>query len=310
MKGLKLSMKTLKKVVIAVLVLAISLSLCAFGVSAEGGIVAWGAATVDASALNIRKGPGTGYDRVGIVAGGTIVVVLEKTNAQWYKINYSGTVGYVSVDYLTEILKAENFKATGVINGSGVRMRKGPSTGESIITSYDEGKEVHIIGINNGWYKVAEAEGTGYIRSDYVNITGGGPTYSTEKAANSTLGQQIANFALQYVGYNYVYGEESPSRGFDCSGLMYYVYGQFGYKLERRASMQYKYNGRHVSKSELQQGDLIFFSSNGGASVTHVGMYIGNGQFVHASTSKTGVIISDLNSSYYTRCYYGANRII
>ena len=87
------------------------------------------------------------------------------------------------------------------------------------------------------------------------------------------------------------------------------MYGQFGYSLSRTASQQYKNNGYSVSKSELQQGDLVFFSSNG-YSVTHVGIYIGGGQFIHASTSTTGVIISDLNSSYYTRVWFGAKRIV
>lgn len=302
-------MKAFKKFVIAALVLSLSLTFFVCGASADETEMAWGAATVDASSLNIRSGPGTEYDRVTVVSGGTIVVVMEQTNDQWYKVNYNGTEGYASTEYLTEILRAENFKATGTITGDGVRMRKGHSTSDEVITSYDTGKTVAIIGINEGWYKVAEAEGTGYIRSDYVKLTGGAPSYTSDPAESSDLGTQIANYALQFVGYSYVYGEESPSRGFDCSGLTYYVYSQFGYKLERRASMQYKYNGRSISKSELQKGDLVFFSSSG-TGVTHVGIYIGNGQFVHASTSKTGVIISDLGSSYYTRVYWGAKRII
>ncbi len=302
-------MKALKKLVIVTLVLAMGMSICSFAASAEGGSIAWGAATVDASSLNIRSGPGQDYSRVGIIAGGTIVVILEQTNDEWFKINYAGTIGYVSVEYLTEILKAENFKATGTVNGTDVRMRKGPSTDEKVITTYNTGDEVHIIGINNGWYKVAEDAGTGYIRSDFVDVTGGGPTYTTDSSEKLSLGQQIANYALQFVGYRYVYGEESPERGFDCSGLMYYVYGQFGYKLQRTAHDQCMNNGVPVSKDDLQPGDLLFFSSNG-YHVSHVGMYIGHGQFVHASTSKTGVIISEIDSSYYTRNFYAARRII
>lgn len=314
-------MKALKKLVAATLLLALSLSLFVFNVSADEADMAWGAATVDASTLNIRSGPGTDYDRVSVVSGGTIIVVLEQTNDEWYKVNYAGKIGYASTEYLTEILRAENFKATGTVKGDDVRMRSGHSTDDEVIATYSSGKEVNIIGINEGWYKVEEEEGTGYIRSDYVDVTGGA-SYATVSTLSdgsvttrsvdtesASLGEQIANYALQFVGYNYVYGEESPSRGFDCSGLTWYVYKQFGYSLERRASLQYANNGVKISKDELQKGDLVFFSSNG-SGVTHVGMYIGNGQFVHASTSKVGVIISDLGSSYYTRVYWGAKRII
>ena len=309
--------KSFRKIIVTVMALAIAASLIVIPAHAEGGSIAWGAATVDASSLNIRKGPGTDYDRVGIVAGGTIVVVLEQTNAKWYKVNYAGIVGYVSTEYLTEILRAENFKATGTVNGSDVRMRKSHSTDTDVITTFNKGDKVNIIGINEGWYKITNDAGTGYIRSDFVDVTGGGPSRTANTKSNTSsgnsesasLGQQIANYALQYVGYRYVYGEESPSKGFDCSGLMYYVYGQFGYKLQRTAHDMCMNNGKPVSKSELQPGDLVFFSSNG-SHVGHVGMYIGGGQFVHASTSKTGVIISDLDSSYYTRVYYAARRIV
>ena len=303
-------MKRLKKSAVIGLVLALVLSVGVFSVSAGSGVIAWGAATVNTSALNVRSGPSTDYERVGILSGGTKIVVLEKTTDTWFKINYNGLVGYVSAEYLTEVVKAENFKATGTVNDAdGVYMRTGPSTDYSVITAYDKGKTVSIIGINNGWYKIVTEAGTGYMRSDFIDISSGGPVYTSSQGESSAVGQEIANFALQYVGYNYVYGAESPSVGFDCSGLVYYVYGHYGYSLRRGAGGQFLYNGRSVSKSNLQPGDLVFFSTNG-YEVTHVGIYIGNGQFVHASNSRVGVIISDLNSSYYTSVYYGARRII
>ncbi|MGM9521522.1 MAG: NlpC/P60 family protein [Oscillospiraceae bacterium] len=298
-------MKQLKKLVYMLIVLSMCLTLCAFSVSAAD--VAYGAATVNATSLNVRSGPDTSYDRVTVLSSGTIVVILEKTNSTWYKINYNGYIGYVNTDYLTNVLTAENFNATGTVNGTSVRARSTPSTDGNVVAMYDTGDVLPVIGINNGWYKISDGNVVGYIRSDLMDITGGSASVTSSSA--SSLGQEIANYALNYVGYSYVYGAESPSTGFDCSGLVYYVYGQYGYSLSRTASQQYKNNGTHVSKSELQQGDLVFFSSNG-YSVTHVGIYIGDGQFVHASTSKTGVIISDLNSDYYTRVWFGATRIV
>lgn len=302
-------MKRIKKLLAFILVIATMLTMLTVMASATS--LAYGAATVDADRLNVRSGPGTEYESKGTLANGAIVVVLEKTNDDWYKVNYRGLVGYVSTDYLTSVLVAENFTASGTVDGTGIRMRSGPSTSKSQVATVSDGTEVDVIGINNGWYKVVHDGKTGYIRSDLMSITGSSKSGATNgtKSTNKTLGEKIADFALQYVGYAYVYGAESPAQGFDCSGLVYYTYKQFGYKLTRTATQQYKNHGYTVSKDSLQAGDLVFFSSNG-YSITHVGIYIGGGKFVHASTSKTGVIISDLSSSYYTRVWYGAKRIV
>lgn len=378
-------MKTIKKLIVMVLILAMSLTMFAVSVNATGSI-AYGAATVTASALNIRSGPGTSYSIVGSVKRSNIVVILECTSNSWYRINYQGKEGYVSTEYLKDVLKAENFEATGKVTGSDCRMRSKPSTSSSVLGTYNSGIKMNVIGINNGWYKVKYDGKTGYMRSDLMTIVGASSSSSnapvTEEkteigivkgygcrmrsepntsskilgtynagtrmtvlgsengwykikydgktgymrsdlmeigtgssnsgnSSNTSLREKIVNFALKYKGYNYVYGGESLSEGgFDCSGLVYYVFkSNFGYSIHRTASTQYKYDGRSISKSELQPGDLVFFSSNG-SSVTHVGIYIGGGEFIHASTSKTGVIISSLNSSYYTRVYWGAKNII
>lgn len=123
----------------------------------------------------------------------------------------------------------------------------------------------------------------------------------------SQLGRLICEFAQRFVGYRYIYGAQNPSYGFDCSGLMYYVYGQFGYSINRGATGQLA-NGRYIRYSELQPGDLVFFGS--GSVAFHVGMYIGGGRFVHAANSRQGVIISSLSESYYARNYMTARRIV
>lgn len=307
-------MKKAKKIIVTILVLTMLMSLGALSVSAAGKI-AYGAGTVSATSLNIRSGPGMDYSIVGSIPNGCITVIIEKTNDTWYEVNYLGKTGYVNASYLKNILVAENFYASGTVSGSGVRMRSTPSTSSSILGTYGNGTVMNVIGINNGWYKVQYSGNTGYIRSDLMNITGASSASSKSSSgfsssSGSSLGEQIANFALQYVGYSYVYGAESPSVGFDCSGLVYYVYGEYGYSLSRTASQQYKNNGTSVAKSDLKPGDLVFFSSNGGVSVTHVGIYIGNDQFVHASTSSVGVITSSLTSSYYTSVWFGAKRIV
>ena len=123
------------------------------------------------------------------------------------------------------------------------------------------------------------------------------PTYAT--------GIKVAKFALQYVGYNYLYGGKDPETGFDCSGLVYYTYGCFGYQLDRTAAAQAQ-NGEHVELDALEPGDILCFY-NGGSWIGHVGIYIGGGEYVHAQNEATGVIISAVSD---VKCKIEARRIL
>ena len=96
---------------------------------------------------------------------------------------------------------------------------------------------------------------------------------------------------------------------FDCSGFVNYVYKAYGYSLHRVAQDIYSYDGVHVDKANLRAGDIICFGY-GPWSITHVGMYIGNGQFIHASSGSGCVVITNLSDNYYTRMYVGAKRLI
>jgi cell wall-associated NlpC family hydrolase len=109
--------------------------------------------------------------------------------------------------------------------------------------------------------------------------------------------------ALQYLGVPYVWGGASPATGFDCSGFVMYVYAQLGVSLPHNAAAQYGY-GTPVPRDQLQPGDLVFFDGLG-----HVGLYIGNGQFVHAPHTGDVVKISSLSDSWYAATYVGARRI-
>ena len=132
------------------------------------------------------------------------------------------------------------------------------------------------------------------------------PDESIQVAAN------VVDFALQFKGYPYVYGGKSPESGFDCSGFVYYVYKQFGYTIYPGADNQwYSLSDTVIPRDQLRPGDLVFFSSNGAPSgITHVGLYIGDGKMIHASTPSTGVIITDLSEPYYVRRYLGGKRVI
>lgn len=132
------------------------------------------------------------------------------------------------------------------------------------------------------------------------------PKVEVPTSSDSSAVETVVNSALAQVGKPYVWAASNPNVGFDCSGLMFYSFKQVGINLNRVAADQYS-NGTPVSRDNLQRGDLVFFSYGG--YIGHVGLYIGNGQFVHASNYSTGVIISNL-SGYYLNTYAGAVRVI
>ena len=251
--------------------------------------------TVTASdGLNVRSEASTEASIVTTLSYGTQVDVLGSDDSgAWHQITYNGMTGYVSGDYL----QISEKKLYGQVTAGPLNIRSAPSTDDAVVGSLPAGSVVELQETLDGWYQIED----GYISGDYV-------VEVDAAAASSGTGSQMAQFALQYVGYPYVYGGASPS-GFDCSGFVTYVVKQFGYSVNRTASGQMD-NGVAVDRSQLQPGDLVFFNSgNPNKRATHVGMYIGGGEFVHASTSTTGVIVSDLNSSYYTRVFVGARRL-
>ena len=334
-------MRFLRKACVSFLVILLCVS--SLYITASAGSIAYGAATVGATSLNIRSGPDTTYAIVTTAPHNEKLVILEKTSADWYHVVYNGTVGYVAALYLTDVVTAENFTATGTLSANDVLIRSGPSTTASQLGTVSSGTTVKIVGINSGWYKVVYKDISGYIRSDFITLTAASSSASSGTSGNqqpapspsaapspsqtpspapsggtasksgeqiSSERQQLVQYAMQYVGGSYVYGGQSPSVGFDCSGLVYYVFHHFNYDVTRTASSQYAHDGTSVSKNDLLPGDLVFFSSNGGYSVTHVGIYIGNHQFVHASNPKNGILVSSLDSDYYTSGWYGAKRVL
>ncbi len=130
-------------------------------------------------------------------------------------------------------------------------------------------------------------------------------TLSTRGTAASSQINSIIATAKKYMGVKYVWGGESPS-GFDCSGFMQYVFGKNGVSLPRTAALQFQ-KGTSITKANLKAGDMVFFSTYK-AGASHVGIYLGSGDFIHASSSN-GVTISELSSTYYAQRYLGAKRM-
>ena len=261
--------------------------------------IATGAGTTTGSSLRLRSEPSTSASVVTMLDKGVSVAILDDSADGWYKIGYNGSTGYVSADYLT--VDSDNvFTTYGRINSEGVNVRSAASTDSSVLATVSDGTIVTVNCLVDGWYDVTCQYGTeGYIRSDYVDLT-----------SSASSNSDIVATAKQYLGTGYVYGGASPS-GFDCSGYTMYVYSQHGYSLPHSATSQWQsgIGTRVYSISALQVGDLVFFndpSRNAGKACSHAGIYIGDGQFIHSSSSRSGgVIISSLTSGYYNTYFVG-----
>lgn len=257
--------------------------------------------SVSGNAVRMRMGPSTDFAVVGSFNKGTEAKVSGEYDG-WYEVSINGKYGYIKKDYVklgSAVASPEKpMDKIGTISGNGVRMRSGPGTSYSVVGYYNKGIQVNVTGQTGNWYAVTYKGLKGYISADYVKI-----------GTSNALADQIVATAKEYLGTPYIWGGTSP-KGFDCSGFVYYVYQQYGYQLQRRASLQYANNGVSVSKSQLQPGDLVFFSDSVDP-IGHVGMYIGDGYFIHASSGKGCVCITALEgSSYYINHYTGAKRII
>ena len=287
-----------KAVKVALITGLSALLMGATALAAEGEI-AVGAGCTTGSSLRMRAAASTDSSIVTTLDKGVAVAILDDSLDGWFQISYNGSTGYVSGDYLT-VDQDNIFTTYGRVNASGVNVRSGPSTDSSSLATISDGTIVTVNGLVDGWYDVTCEYGTeGYIRSDFLDLT---------ESATSSSG--IVDTAMQYLGVRYVYGGASPS-GFDCSGFTMYIYQQYGYSLPHTATGQWQsgLGTRVYSIADLQPGDLVFFndpSRNAGKACSHAGIYIGNGQHIHASSSSSGgVIISDLTSGYYNTYFVG-----
>lgn len=181
----------------------------------------------------------------------------------------------------------------------GVNVRAYADSSSDRVGSLSQGESVTRTGIcDNGWSRVDYNGATAYIHSDYLTTSepvAETPSYNEENTNTSSLGQQIVDFARQFIGGPYVWGGTSLTNGADCSGFVQSVYANFGYSLPRTCTPQLNY-GYSVSFDELQPGDLIGYAYGG--EIGHIAIYTGNGNIVHASDYSTGIIET---SMYYWR---------
>lgn len=276
--------------------------LCATGASAA----ALGTGTVDASALRLRQSASTNAAILGTAYRGEQVTVLERAG-DWYKVSYGGTEGYMHGDYLNVTVDSLGF---GVVTVSdSLNVRTGPGVAYPRIDGLFGGTVVELTGQENGWYAISYGQGkTGWVSGDYIRL--GTEAGESEAPEETAIQEQLVAYAKRFLGVPYVWAGNGPDC-FDCSGFTKYVYAHFGYDIYRTASTQLQNDGRAVSRDQLRPGDLVFFKNPGETKAcSHVGIYIGNGQFIHASSGAGQVTISDLTRGWYYEKYVGAKRII
>ena len=260
---------------------------------------------VTGSTVNLRKEPSTSSTILGkVVEGDNLISEGLSKDGEWYKVKFGDIEGYIYKDYITEDIN--KIVGEGKVN-SGVNFRKEPSTEAEIIGKIPGDADIQILGTEAEWYKVVYNDQEGWIVARCVDrVT------STSRSGTNSVAKKVVELAKQQLGKKYVWGGNGPTT-FDCSGLTKYVYGKVGVTLER-VSYNQATQGIKVDKSKLQIGDLVFFSginaSSSSSKVSHVGIYIGNGQFLHAANSSRGVVIDDLDTDYYKKHYVTARRVI
>lgn len=246
-------------------------------------------AYISESLVNMRKGAGTNYSIIKVLALNTKLTIIDESGT-WYKVKVGSTIGYVSKDYVSEskttttrgnsILRTENLVETSINRD---KVNESIKESENILTAANDNEE-----------NTADEKEESIV---------------TE---NKIKGTDIVAYAKKYLGYKYVYGGDGSNETFDCSGFTMYVYKHFGINIPHGANSQYKCGkGTKITKySELQVGDIVMLTDyETGVGIGHCGIYIGNDNFIHASTTCNAVEISSFKTIYKNRFYAGLRLI-
>ena len=298
--------------------------------------------------VNVRTSPSTSSTILGKAKNGDVFVTSGVTG-DWYIIKYNNTTGYINKQYMqgtllkylptvaatdtasvastNTVAKAVNINSGddvyAVVDASSLNLRSTPDMESDPIKALPEGYTLTVLGYQNGWIKVVDdTDTTGYVSAKYItlkngtkpnNVVSSTPKENVAKTstkASNSKGSQIIEYGKNYIGTPYVWGGTDLQSGVDCSGFVYSCYKHFGINLLRTSREMFTM-GEEVDRDSLQPGDLVFFNSGGDTEISHVGMYVGDDEYIHSTNgSANGVTISDLNSSYAVKTYVGAKRIL
>ena len=261
-----------------------------------------GMSVISSGNLNIRQEASTDSEVVGILTNHNACELLEDAG-DWYKVTSGKVTGYVSKQYLVtgdeaEAIAEQEIKTVATVNTETLNVRAEKSTEAAVLSQVGNSEAFTVNSVADGWVEISVDDSVGYISQDYVTLAQALPTAKTIEQVKygdgvSDVRASVVSYALQFVGNRYVWGGTSLEKGVDCSGFTMRILGKYGISLPHSSKAQPSY-GTKISASEAKPGDLFFYGS--GRSISHVAIYIGNGQIVHASNKRDGIKVSN---AYY-----------
>ena len=267
--------------------------------------------------VNLRKKASTTSTVLAKLKLNDKVTVVEEVDSTWSKVKIDGQVGYISTDLLADekqkVVEKEETITTSR-DGETTSREQNSTTKKEETSSNKKNDEVATTNKEEKTETTTDKVETAKKEETTTTTNKTETTQKEEKKETSSTkvtGEDIVAYAKKYLGYKYVLGAASPSKGFDCSGLTYYVYKHFGYNISRTSKTQAK-DGKEVAKKDLQPGDLLIFKNQSLTAIGHVGIYIGNNKMIHSSEPGVGVVITDLDAKgyNYNKRYVTARRII
>ncbi len=282
--------------------------------------------------VNVRSVPSEEGEIVGKLYNNSVGTFISEENG-WYQITSGNVTGYVKGEFcVTGEGAVELARQVGTriarVNTTTLKVRSEPSLEASVLGLIPLEDELVVLEETEGWVKVDVEEGIGWVSTEYVDLHSefvqaeskeeeearlakeeeerrrareaaaaraaenaassgsSAPAQTYVVSGDSEMGSAVAEYALQFVGNPYVYGGTSLTNGADCSGFVMSVYANFGVSLPHSSSADRSQGAAVDGIGNAQPGDLVCYSG-------HVGLYIGNGQIVHASNSRTGIIVSN-----------------
>lgn len=261
-----------------------------------------GMSVISSGNLNIRQEASTDSDVIGILTNHNACELLEDAG-EWYKVTSGKVTGYVNKQYLVtgdeaEAIAEQEIKTVATVNTETLNVRAEKSTEAAVLSQVGNSEAFTVNSVADGWVEISVDDSVGYISQDYVTLAQALPTAKTIEQVKygdgvSDVRASVVSYALQFVGNRYVWGGTSLEKGVDCSGFTMRILGKYGISLPHSSRAQPSY-GKKISASEAKPGDLFFYGS--GRSISHVAIYIGNGQIVHASNKRDGIKVSN---AYY-----------
>ena len=243
------------------------------------------------------------------VSRGQSVEILDIAG-DFYLVNVKDTQNvYIFREFITIT------ETVGIIKQDGTPVLASPKAYYDIIGVHDYGTSLRVTGRYGTWYEVYYNGTRGFVDNNFLSVWFGEslptvrpPRNNVSFNSSGILADDIIAYAKSYLGTPYRFGSTDPARGFDCSGFVTVVMRNFGIYLQRSSASMASTNGTFVDRNALSAGDLVFFATGGGGRVSHVGIYIGNNQFIHSAT-RGGVIITSMNENYWRTRYVRANRV-